>query len=71
MNLYQVALIKSYLVTINAKSKEQAKGFAEFYTSDIQDISSENEKLQNQFLIKEIECTVNEAFECEKIIPIS
>jgi len=61
MKTYQVVLSKSYLVTVNAKTKEQARNVCEFYTNDIQDISTAENRENEKFLIENIECTVNEA----------
>lgn len=62
MNTYRVGLTKSYLVTINAETVQDAIHFAEFYTGDIQDISTDEDRRSERFFIEEIECTVNEAF---------
>jgi hypothetical protein len=67
MKSFQVSLTKSYLININAENEESAKRFAEFFTSNIQDISDEDNRKGYKFSIEEIECTVNEALEVEEI----
>lgn len=67
MKTYQVVLTKSYLVSVSAKTKEQAQRVCEFYTNDIQDISTIENREKEKFLIKDIECTVNETFDCHEI----
>jgi len=67
MKTYQVVLTKSYLVTVNASTKEHARRVCEFYTNDIQDISTVENREKEKFLIENIECTVNESFDCHEI----
>lgn len=67
MKTYQVVLTKSYLVSVSAKTKEQARRVCEFYTNDIQDISTIENREKEKFRIKNIECTVNETFDCHEI----
>jgi len=67
MKTYQVVLTKSYLVSVSAKTKEQARRACEFYTNDIQDVSTLENREKGEFLIKNIECTVNETFDCREI----
>jgi len=64
MKTYQVVLTKSYLVTVSANTKEQARRVCEFYTNDIQNISTIEDREKEMFLIENIECTVNETFDC-------
>lgn len=66
MKSFQVSLTKSYLVNINAENEEDAKRFAEFFTGDIGDLSNAEDRKENQFLIENIECTMNEVFETEE-----
>lgn len=70
MKTYQVVLNKSYLVSVNAKTKKQARRVCEFYTNDIQDISTIENREKEEFLIENIECTVNETFDCSEV-PVS
>jgi len=67
MKTYQVVLTKSYVVTVNAKTKEKAKRFAEFYTGDIQDISTDENRKKLNFSIEEIDTRINESLEAEEI----
>lgn len=67
MKTYQVVLTKSYIVTVNAETKEKAKRFAEFYTSDIQDISTDEHRRKSNFSIEEINTKINESLEAEEI----
>jgi TATA-box binding protein (TBP) (component of TFIID and TFIIIB) len=66
MKTYQVTLTKSYLVNVKAKTKEQARRVCEFYTNDIHDISTTENKKKEKFQIENIECTVNETFDCRE-----
>jgi hypothetical protein len=68
MKTFRVSLTKSFLVTINAHNELDARHFAEFYTSDVKDISTEKDRQNEKFVIEEIECTVNEAFEVKETI---
>lgn len=65
---FQVALTKSFLVTVEAENQEIAGEIAEFYTSDIQDLSLEKDKIEQNFSIQEIECTYNQATEVQEIL---
>jgi hypothetical protein len=67
MKKYNVVLTKSYIVTVSTDTEKRAKRISEFYTSDIQDISTENDRRESNFSIEEIRCTVNEAFEVNEI----
>ena len=67
MKTFQVSLAKTYTVNIVAEDQEKAKALAEFYTSDIQDISSESERQAENFSIQEIECQSNDAIDCTEI----
>ena len=67
MKTYQVVLTKSYLMTVSAQTKKQARRVCEFYTNDIQDISTKEDSEKEKFQIEDIECTVNETFDCMEI----
>lgn len=67
MKTYQVVLTKSYLVSVSAKTKEQARRVCEFYTSNSHDISTSENRKKDKFQIIDIECTVNDTFDCEEI----
>jgi len=64
MKTYQVVLTKSFVVTVNAETPKEAKRVCEFYTGDIQDISTDVDRQKEKFEIENIDCTVNETFEC-------
>lgn len=61
MKKFEVILTKSYILTIHANNEDDAKDFAEFYTSDVKDISTKEDKLKDKFEIINIECKINEA----------
>ena len=67
MKTFQVSLAKTYTVSIVADDEEQAKRLVEFYTGDIQDISTERDRLAEKFSITEIECQTNDAVDCIEI----
>lgn len=67
MKTYQVTLTKAYAVTINANGETQAKRLAEFYTGDIQDISTNKDRRGDSFSIEKIECSMNEGFDVKEI----
>ncbi len=70
MKTFQVVLTKNFIVTINAKTSRDAKRFCEFYTSNIEDISTDNDRRKEKFEIGNIECAMNDAFECTEIEPV-
>ena len=67
MKTYKVILTKAYAVTINANGEAQAKRLAEFYTGDIQDISTDQTRKEHDFSIEQIKCGMNEGFDVEEI----
>jgi hypothetical protein len=54
---FQVEVTKSFLVTIEAENESSALEYAEMFTSDILDLSSEKQKDEYKFRISEIENT--------------
>ncbi len=64
MKTYQVSLTKSFIVTVTAETHEKARRACEYYTGNIQDISTSLNRKKDNFQIETIECTVNEAFDC-------
>jgi len=54
---FQVAVTKSFLVTIEAENEKSALEYAEIFTSDILDLSSGEQKDNHNFHIQEIENT--------------
>ena len=67
MKTYQVVLTKSYLVTVSTQTKEQARKVCEFYTNDVRDISTIENREKEKFMIENIRCAVNETFDCREI----
>lgn len=67
MKTYRVTLTKAYIVTVDANTKKQARNVAEFYTSNIQDISASKDRKREDFSIKEIKCVINESSEAVDI----
>ncbi|MBU0722932.1 MAG: hypothetical protein V1646_02340 [bacterium] len=67
MKTYQVILTKAYTVTINSNGETQAKRLAEFYTGDIQDISTNQARKEHDFNIEQITCGMNEGFDVKEI----
>ncbi len=70
MKTYQVTLTKAYMVTINANGETQAKRLAEFYTGDIQDISTGPTRKEHNFSIEQITCSMNEGFDVKEIFNV-
>lgn len=62
MPRYEVSLTSSFLITIQAESAEAAQSLAEFYVVHT-DGSSSTEQAERNFLIEQINMTVNEAFD--------
>lgn len=67
MKTYQVILTKSYAVAVKANSAKKAKGLAEFYTGDIEDISAKEDRKTLHFSIEEIKCCMNESTEAKEV----
>jgi len=63
MKTFEVVLTKSYIVKIQAEDENKAKEFSEFFTNDIQNVSSFQDEIDNNFKIEEIDCKINEAME--------
>ncbi|HAW09206.1 MAG TPA: hypothetical protein DCW42_08620 [Bacteroidetes bacterium] len=63
METFEVGLTKSYLVRIKAENIEKAKEYSELFTSDIQDLSSIDDRAELKFEIEHIDCKINECFE--------
>ena len=68
MKKYEVSLTRSYIVTIYAENKDQARKYTEFYLGDCPDLSKPKDQRDQKFKIKEIEMTFNEAYESKEII---
>ena len=68
MKTFNVLLTKSYLVKIKAEDKHKAKEFAELFTGDINDISTEYYRKKLSFKIEYIDCKMNKAFEVREAL---
>lgn len=66
MKHYRVVLAKSYMIRVKADSPRKAREIAEFYTGDIKDISTSEDRRRFNFSIEEIECGMNESLEVEE-----
>ena len=66
MKKYEVVLTKSYIVKIKAEDKKKAKEYSELFTSDIQDISSIDNRRKFNFEIEDVVCKLNQAFEVQE-----
>lgn len=63
MKTFELTLTKSYIIKIKAENENSAKEFSQFYTSDILDLSNEEERKKYKFNIEDIDCKVNDVFE--------
>jgi len=68
MKKYEVLLGRSYIVTVCAQNHDTARRCVEFYLGDCPDLSKSIDRKDLGFEIKEMEMTVNEAFEAREII---
>ena len=66
MPTFDVSLIRSFIVTIEAESPEQAARLAELHTGYM-DESNAADRKQFQFQIQEIEMTQNDSIEVRSI----
>ncbi len=66
MEVFEVVLTKSYVVEIEAENENKAKEFVEFFTNDIQNISTAADEVNYNFKIREIDCKINNAIEVIK-----
>ena len=67
MRKYRVLLSRTYIVDIQAKNEEEACRNVEYYLGDCEDLSTENDRKRDNFLIEKIEPAINEAFEVEEV----
>ena len=67
MKTFDLILTKSYTVRIKAENKTLAKEFSQIFTSDIKDLSTDNDKINHNFEIENIDCKINEVFEIQEI----
>jgi len=62
-----VVLTKSYVVRIKAENENSARELTEFYTSNIKDLSTENNRQEHNFIIENIDCKINETFDITEV----
>ena len=62
MPVYEVSIVRSFVVKIQAESEKDASFLSEFFLS-YSDGSLEHEREKRKFIIEEIEMIQNEAFE--------
>ncbi len=67
MKRYQVFLSRTYIVDIQAENEEEACLNVEYYLGHCEDLSSENERRRDNFLIEKIKPAINEAFEVMEV----
>jgi hypothetical protein len=67
MKTFQVSLAKTYTIKIVADDEERARRLVEFYTGDIQDISTIKDRLAENFSIEQIEVQTNDAIDCDEL----
>lgn len=61
MKTYKVELTKTYKIEIKAESENEARYYAEFFTGNIENISTKNDEQKYNFQIRDIECVINES----------
>lgn len=63
MTEYKVGLTRTFIVTVNAESEEQAKEFAEYYLSmGGEDLSTVEDREEKNFSFEEVEAVGNEGY---------
>ena len=67
MTRYEVFLSRTYIVHIEAKNDEEACQNVEYYLGHCEDLSRENERKRDNFLIEKIKPAINEAFWVKEI----
>ncbi len=67
MKTFEVLLTKSYKIKIKVENSNFAKEFSQIYTSDIIDLSTEQERENYKFKIEDIDCKINEVFEIQEV----
>ncbi len=67
MKTFDVILTKSYIVRIRSDNENSAREFSQIFTSDIIDLSTDNDKKNYKFEIENIDCKINEIFETKEI----
>ncbi len=67
MKTFEVILTKSYIVKIQAENKNKAKELSEYFTNDVQNISTRLDEINHNFKIENIDCKVNDAIEINEL----
>ena len=67
MKTFEVVLTKSYIVKIKTEDGIKAKEYSEYFTNNIQNISTIEDEKQYKFKIENIDCKVNEALDVKEI----
>ena len=67
MKTFEIILTKSYAVRVTAENQTDASQLVELFTSDVQDISTENDRKNHSFTIQDIDYKVNETTERNEI----
>lgn len=67
MKTFKINLTRVYSVSIEAKDETSAKHLAEILIGNQKDESTEKDKADYNFNIKEINLELNEAFETEEV----
>lgn len=70
MARYKVGLSRTFLITVDASNREDAKQAAELFIDEYDTSTSEHQK-EFKFRIEDIEMKCNDAFECEEIEELS
>ncbi|MDI6766248.1 MAG: hypothetical protein QME52_05435 [Bacteroidota bacterium] len=63
MPVYNVTLVRSYVVQVKARNKYTAKRAVEFFLNDPKDASEARDRKQRGFKIGEMEMVENDAIE--------
>lgn len=66
MKKFKINLSRSYIITIKAENGEEACRFSEYYLGNCVDLSTQEDRINQQFNIEEIEMTYNEATWCRR-----
>lgn len=67
MKKYRVLLSRTYIIDIQANNEEEACRNVEYYLGDCEDLSTENDRKRDNFVIEKIEPAINEAFEVTEV----
>lgn len=67
MKTFDVILTRAYKVKIEAENEMDARELVEFFVGIPDDKSNKRERSQYKFIIRDIDMTLNEAFEAEEV----